>query len=91
MTLLVCEMPLDDRPDTWLLVYLPFDSGKPYVPVWAYTRSDVLAPTAITFGSVEPVPSVLPAPLSPVLAVTVTPASTASWLAMLTGSCAVSG
>src|SRR5882757_1575358 len=91
MTLLVCEMPAPDRPDTWLLVQCPLLSPNPYAPCCAYTRSDVEPPAPITHGSDPAVPYVLPMPASPVSPTTVTPASTASWLKMLTGSFAVSG
>src|SRR4051812_8006683 len=75
-----------------LSAHVPFENcGAPAKPVCWYERNVVVAATPITFGSLDGEPMVLVVPESPVLATTVTPASTAASSASEIGSLPVSG
>src|SRR4051812_2354219 len=84
-------MPPELSEEMLLFAQVPPDSCDPAKPSCRYDRNVVVADTPITFGEVDGEPSVLVRPESPVLATTVTPASTAASSARVIGSLPLSG
>ena len=86
------EKPAELNPEMLLSMNPPlFVKGITPSPVCACNRNWVVAPEAITLGSVDGEPKVPAVPASPVLTTTVTPARTAALLASEIGSFALSG
>src|SRR5215510_1892245 len=86
-----CDTPPEDSDEMLLLTQLPLDSCAPANVVCWYERNEVVPATPMIFSPVAGEPVVPFVPASPVLATTVTPASTAAASAREIGSFPLSG
>src|SRR5690349_1372300 len=86
-----CVTPPELRLEMLPLAQVPFENWTPAKPSCWYERKVVVAATPITFAELDGEPTVPVVPASPVLATTVTPASTAALSASEIGSLPLSG
>src|SRR5690242_1007709 len=81
-----CVTPPEDSEEMLSLAQVPLENWAPANVVWRYDRKFVVPATLMIFGPLAGEPIVPLVPASPVLATTVTPASTAAASASETGS-----